>query len=182
MKKILLALVCLLSINSYADSIREPEFDGQVIVVKSDSTTDLLPTEVGNMKAKSNAFGFLPIPGAGLLDKQTISINVKGIASPYVMPTKDICMIIRVKDPNENPASYLRIVKFDVQKKKRVTVFAEQSLLSGFDLKNQSDSTINYSVEKYGKSSLIIKLKDVPAGQYGVGFMGWVNFATFSVE
>ena len=177
---ILTSVLFLVSTFGYAQNISEPEYKGQVALVNADSTTTLLQKEVGEQKAKSSAFGMIPIPGSSLLDKTKAYLSVKGAESPNKITSKKFSLIIRVKDNSEEPKNAFGIFKFETKKKER----RFQMLNFGFGSAsaNTNFTTVDYDVKKFGTSSYLVTLSNLEAGEYGVVANGFDNIATFSVK
>lgn len=164
----------------YAQNISEPEYKGQVVLINADSTTTLLQKELGEQKVKASSFGMIPLPGTALLDKTKAYLSVKGTSSPNrVSPGSSL--IIRVKDNSEEPKNAFGIFKFDVKKKERRYPMADIGILSGAKV-NTNFTTIDYVVKKFGESSYLVTLHDLPVGEYGVVAGDFSNVTTFSVK
>ena len=156
---ILTSALFLTATLGFAQNITEPEYKGQVAVINTDSTTTLLQKETGEHKAKSSAFALVPIPGASLLDRTKAYLTVKGAESPNKISSKKFSLIIRVKDNSEEPKN----------------AFGIASATTNF-------TTVDYEAKKYGSSSYLVTLHDLPAGEYGVVANGFDSIATFSVK
>ena len=172
------AFICCVSVN--AQNISEPEYNGQVALVNADSTTTILQKEVGGHKAKSSAFGLIPIPGSSLLDKTKSYISVKGAESPNKIASKKFSLIIRVKDNNEEPKNAFGIFKFETKKKERR--FQMMELGFGSTSVNTNFNTVDYDVKKFGTSSYLVTISNLEAGEYGVVSNGFESISTFSVK
>lgn len=181
MKHLILTTTLFLATTfGYAQNISEPEYKGQVAIVNADSTTTLLQKEVGEHKAKSSAFGMIPIPGSSLLDKTKAYLSVKGAESPNKISTKQFSLIIRVKDNSEEPKNAFGIFKFETKKKER----RFQLLDFGFGKAstNTNFTTVDYDVKKFGTSSYLVTLSNLEAGEYGVVAGDFSSIATFSIK
>lgn len=182
MKKIISIAVMLLLVacaNAQV-TVSEPEFIGQVKLLTSDSTGVLLEKEKASMKAKSSHFGMLPIPGASLLDKTKTLMTLAGTTSKNETSQGTVRFLMRVERRDIDPTTFLRVIKFDVKKKTRETKISEAGLLQGFSMDLNSSKA--YDVQKYGESSLLITLKDVQPGQYGITTTMWMDASTFAVN
>ena len=177
---ILTTALFLVATFGYAQNISEPEYKGQVAIVNTDSTTALLQKEVGEHKAKSSAFGMIPIPGSSLLDKTKAYLSVKGTESPNKISAKKFSLIIRVKDNSEEPKNAFGIFKFETKKKER----RFQLLDFGFGKAsaNTNFTTVDYDVKKFGTSSYLVTLSNLEAGEYGVVAGDFSSITTFSVK
>ena len=161
-------------------TVPEPEYKGQVAVINADSTTTLLQKETGEHKAKSSAFALVPIPGASLLDRTKAYLTVKGAESPNKISSKKFSLIIRVKDNSEEPKNAFGIFKFETKKKERRFKMADIGFASASATTNFT--TVDYEAKKFGSSSYLVTLNDLPAGEYGVVANGFDSIATFSVK
>lgn len=162
-------------------TVPEPEYKGQVAVINADSTTTLLQKETGEHKAKSSAFALVPIPGASLLDRTKAYLTVKGAESPNKISSKKFSLIIRVKDNSEEPKNAFGIFKFETKKKKERR-FKMADIGFGSASATTNFTTVDYEAKKYGSSSYLVTLHDLPAGEYGVVANGFDSIATFSVK
>lgn len=178
---ILTAILVLASTIGYAQGVLEPEYNGQVAVVNADSTTTLLQREITKMKVKSSGLGYLPVPGAGLLDKTKSYMSVKGQSSPMKVQGNQLTLLIRVKDHNEDPKDAFGIFRFQIKKKDRRYELASVGALSGMKA-TTTFTTVPYKVRKYGKSSYLVSLENLEPGEYGVTTGDLGNVATFSVK
>lgn len=161
-------------------TVPEPEYKGQVAVINADSTTTLLQKETGEHKAKSSAFALVPIPGASLLDRTKAYLTVKGAESPNKISSKKFSLIIRVKDNSEEPKNAFGIFKFETKKKERRFKMADIGFGSASATTNFT--TVDYEAKKFGSSSYLVTLNDLPAGEYGVVANGFDSIATFSMK
>ena len=93
MKKLVISIVSVMvAMSTFAQSKNfEPEYIGQVVVINADSTTTLLQKEQAAMKTSSSKFGYIPIPGSGLLDKSKVNLTVKGAESKTILPELPQC-------------------------------------------------------------------------------------------
>lgn len=177
---ILTSALFLTATLGFAQNITEPEYKGQVAVINADSTTTLLQKETGEHKAKSSAFALVPIPGASILDRTKAYLTVKGAESPNKISSKKFSLIIRVKDNSEEPKNAFGIFKFETKKKERRFKMADIGFGSASATTNFT--TVDYEAKKYGSSSYLVTLHDLPAGEYGVVANGFDSIATFSVK
>ena len=183
MKTTLLSIAvfcCMASAQAQKVTVSEPEYKGQVAVINTDSTTTLLQKETGEHKAKSSAFALVPIPGASLLDRTKAYLTVKGVESPNKISSRKFSLIIRVKDNSEEPKNAFGIFKFETKKKERRFKMADIGFGSASATTNFT--TVDYEAKKFGSSSYLVTLHDLPAGEYGVVANGFDSIATFSVK
>ena len=177
---ILLTAMTVITANAQNNvTVPEPEFIGQVVVLTSDSTGITLPKEKSAIKASGTHWGMVPVPGLGLLDKAKTKLVLAGRNAANNFKAGTIRFVIRVEKQEADPASYLRIVKFEVKKKTRESVISEFGLIQGMSA--DFSSSESFDVKKYGESSLLISLQVEP-GQYGVSMTSLFDACTFGVE
>ena len=181
MKKIIITLaLTLVCANVFAQKFLEPDYIGQVVVLRPDSTTLLLPTETTSIKTSNNMMGYLPVPGSGLLSKSKSNLVMKGAEAQTVLDGKEIVLIIRGSDNNINPREVFDITKFEVKKGRRLLTLAESNVLG---VKSNVDfNTENYDVKQYGEKSYWVILKNLSPGQYGVMTQDVSRVSTFMVR
>lgn len=178
---IFMAVMTLLTVCANAQvTVSEPEFVGQIKMLTSDSTGVLLEKEKASLKTKSSHFGMLPIPGASLLDKTKTCMTIQGASAKNTVGVGTVRFLIRVERTDIDPSTFLRVIKFDVKKKTRESKVSEVGLFQGFSMDLNSSSA--YDVQKYGDSSLLITLKNVQPGQYGISTTMWMDASTFAVN
>ena len=169
------------AMSGFSQTVAEPEFVGQVIVVNADSTTILLQKEQASMKASSTNFGLIPIPGSGLLDKSSTNLVVKGKESKVTLEQGRLTFIVRAEKNDIDPVNILGVFKFDVKKKKRQFKMAEMNSVGGWDF-NMSFTNVQYVAKKYGEHSYLIVIENPEAGQYGIILNDIYNISTFGVK
>lgn len=181
MKKVILSMmVSLFALGANAGNVVEPEYNGQVAIVNADSTTTLLATEESEIKAKSNHLGYVPVAGM-FLGKGLSYVVVKGKEASTKVASKDVTLIVRVKNHDDNPVSTVGVVKYESKKKERRWLMSESGLLSGTSVKTIVGN-VKFEAKKYGKSSYLITVKGLEAGEYGVYVSAVESASTFSVQ
>lgn len=172
--------------NIFAQEIKvkEPDFIGETLLLFSDSTSLLLQRESATIKIKSNAGQYLT--GIG---KVKLHLSLAGVKSvnPAIV-SSPICFIVKAKDNSIDPNSFISIFKFDIYKnKERRYQVAERSTFS--EVKINHFSFVKFKAKKYGKSSYLVLLDNLPSGEYGMLLMDTKNtdkndikITTFSVE
>lgn len=168
--------------GSYAQTEKfEPEFIGQVVVVNADSTTTLLQKETTSMKTSTTKFGYIPIPGAGLLDKSKVNMVVKGAESKTMLKSGQLTFVIRVGKNDADPKDVFGIFQFEVKKKNRQYAMAEAGVLTGVK-STTTFNTVPAQVKKYGTESYMIVIEDAKPRQYAITTTDITNVSTFGVE
>lgn len=181
MKKVILSVMAsLFTLGVNAGNVMEPEYNGQVAIVNADSTTTLLATEESEIKAKSNHLGYVPVAGM-FLGKGLSYVVVKGKEASTKVTSKDVTLIVRVKNHDDNPVSTVGIVKYESKKKERRWLMSESGLLSGTSVKTIVGN-VKFEAKKYGESSYLITVKGLESGEYGVYVSAVESASTFSVK
>ena len=181
MKKILLSTVMMaMSIACFAQSANiEPEYNGQVAIVNSDSTTTLLKKEVVKMKTKSTNFGLIPLPGSGLLDKAKMKMTLKGAEAPVSVKAGRVTLILKASTNEEDPARMFSMIKLEKSKKERSYVAGEFGI--GGSSYSLGQSNVPFLTKKYGKNCYLIVIENAEPGEYAV-CTELTALSTFSVK
>lgn len=144
------------------EPISEPDFIGEVIMVKPDNTTTLL--EKSTVKITTKAGASLYLVGIGKI-KTRIDIEERH-AEVRASEEEDFKLIVRAVDNNTDPISIISIFKFDLKGQRRR---AELSSLSTFGGNSENNlNTLPFVAKKYGESSYIITPEHNIPGEYGV--------------
>jgi len=148
MKKVLFlaALVCM-SICAYAQQIAEPQFVGEVLLVKSE--TSAVPLEKKTATVKTKAGASLYLTGIGSVKSR---LHVEGANSAVRCSQADgpIVLIVRAANNENDPSSFIRVFRFEQKKKERRAELAKVNTLGGSS--NNNFDYIEYVGEKYGES------------------------------
>lgn len=136
----------------------EPEFIGEVYWEKPDGSYVKLGKEIGAYTSgiswtSSNAL-FLELTGKN--------------AKVRVSSGETIKLIIRAVDNNSDPISIVSFYRFDVKRKKRATIIAEDNSGTFRRSRTHTENQLVFSGKKYGTSSYMIVVEDVPVGEYGI--------------
>ena len=155
----MLLIVVFSSTMLYAQT-PEPEFIGEVYWEKEDGSYVKLGKEIGaytsGISWKSNSWNALAIELTGKNAKTRVPVG------------ESIKLIIRAVDSNSDPISIISIYRFDARKKKRKTVIAEDNSGTLMKSRTHTKNQLVFSGKKYGTSSYMILIDDVPAGEYGI--------------
>lgn len=155
----LVATLLLLTSFSFGQA-GEPEFIGEACILQSDNTCSTLGKEFGDFTSgvswshNSNKAFWLRIKGGSA--KSRI-----GVGSP-------VKLVVRAVDNNSDPLAIITIYQFKAKDKSRSVYLARDN--SGTFLKSETNSkaAMPFVGKKYGSSSYLIELKDLPAGEYGI--------------
>lgn len=164
MKKVLFlaALVCM-SICAYAQQIAEPQFVGEVLLVKSE--TSAVPLEKKTATVKTKAGASLYLTGIGSVKSR---LHVEGANSAVRCSQADgpIVLIVRAANNENDPNSFIRVFRFEQKKKERRAELAKSNTLGGSS--NNNFDYIEYVGEKYGEKSYKLTLSQVEPCEIGV--------------
>ena len=143
--KLLFLISILFCTGSYAqETVTEPDFIGEVLVLNPDNSTT--PLEKATVKIKTNVDG----PSAQVRLHQG----------------DDFKLIVRAVDNNTDPMSIINIFQFETGKKVRKAELSSLSTFGGASSNNLE--LLPYTAKKYGESSYLITLKEKPVGEYGI--------------
>ena len=156
MKKTLLATLFLIaSLFMYANAqdnanLAEPEFTGEVFLVKDGQSEGLLEKSPVQVKSKA---------GAG--------VYIVGICSGVRFNTSDkVQFIVRAVDNKTDPTSIIRIFEFDKKKKERRAELASSSTFGGTSSNNLK--LLTFTAKKFGESSYLITPDQLREGEFGI--------------
>ena len=161
--KLLFLISILICTGSYAqETVTEPDFIGEVLVLNPDNSTT--PLEKATVKIKTKANASIYLVGMG---KVKTKINVDGpSAQVRLHQGDDFKLIVRAVDNNTDPMSIINIFQFETGKKVRKAELSSLSTFGGASSNNLE--LLPYTAKKYGESSYLITLKEKPVGEYGI--------------
>lgn len=163
MKKLTLFLFCLFfSMIAFSQNF-EPKWAGEVVVLNTENDTVAIPTDKANVQVKtSNSAGRLLV-GIGNTRQKIV---VKGPKSAtQLTPDGPLTLIVKCKDNESDPTTFIQIVKFEEKKKERRTELANINWLGNVSEGNME--YIPFEADRYGKSSYILTMQPVE-GEFGV--------------
>ncbi|CAD7809713.1 hypothetical protein CHRY9390_02055 [Chryseobacterium aquaeductus] len=160
MRKILLfAAICLCGASIHSQTVIEPEFIGECMVLKPDQSTELLEKHLTQTRSSG-----VIITGFGSLKSK---LQIDGCCSNTKLKSgNDIQFIVRAVDNNTDPMAIIKIFEFDSSKKFRRAELA--SVNSFGTTKTNKLHYLNFTGKKYGQNSYLITLKDKPVGEFGI--------------
>lgn len=155
----MLLIVVFCSTILYAQT-PEPEFVGEVYWEKADGGYVQLEKGIGaytsGISFKYNSWNAL-------------ALELMGNSARVRVPSAGtIKFIIRAVDNNSDPISIISVYRFNVKKEKRKTVIAEDNSGTLMRSRTHTKNQLVFSGEKYGLSSYLIVIDDIPAGEYGI--------------
>lgn len=162
--KNLLTLILFLTfgLGGFAQQF-EPEWAGEVSILKINNDTIAIPAEKSIPKIKTSASAGRILVGIGNVRKKAVIKN--GRSSTQIHPNDLITLVVKCKDNDSDPTSFIQIVKFEEKKKERRTEIANENWLGSVTEGNMD--FINFKGKKYGKSSYILSFP-ASEGEYGV--------------
>lgn len=164
MKKIFLAatLMYCFSIGLNAQTVEEPEFVGETILVKSDNSS--FPLEKTLAQNRTVASTGLILTGIGKVRSQ---IQIDGCCAELkVGKNVEVKLIVRNVDNQTDPLAIIQVFKFEVKKKYRRAELAAVSSLGS--AKSNNLQYVSFKGKKYGASSYLLTLSKLEPGEYGV--------------
>lgn len=163
MKQLLLFLLLpAISLVARAQSF-EPEWVGEVLVLTVDGDTVPTKTEKCNVQIKTSSSAARIITGFGNINQK---ISIKGGQSPtQIGKDKPICLIVKCKDNESDPTSFIQIIKFDAKKKERKAELAKVNWIGNVSENNMT--YLPFEAKRYGKNSYLLQIEP-QEGEYGV--------------
>lgn len=157
-----LSLCSTVFINAQV-TVSEPEFSEETLLLTSDSTGITLKRENGYVKAKAQASLYLT--GIGKIKSRLTIDGVKSINATKAQKTTRL--IMRAKDNDTDPNSFINIFKFQIyNNKERRYQLSEVGTLS--PAKTSNIASVEYKAKRYGESSYLIQIEDLEPGEYGI--------------
>ncbi len=163
MKRILsLALLLCGAAVASAQSF-EPKWVGDVSIITAAPDTVAIPAEKSNTQIKTSDSAGRILFGIG--NTRTKIVLKGGRSSVQLQPSDTVTIIVRAKDNDFDPTSFIQIVKFEEKKKERKAEIANVNWLGSLSENNMT--YVPYEADRYGTNSYIIKFAGEP-GEYGV--------------
>lgn len=186
--KKLLFVSLVLSLCSFelltAQSIKEPEFNGQVLAIVEDQVIAL---EVQKPFAKTKNGGMVLVTGA--LAKVKTILRVEGESSNVVIPHQDSTayqFIVKVPNNEDDPSQVITLIELKQKvkmNKKNSYRFVETGSANGFKAESGIKSFKTFDASKYGESSFLIESSELKAGkEYAIVVEGYENFNLFRIK
>ncbi|MCF0193009.1 MAG: hypothetical protein HUK05_06300 [Prevotella sp.] len=167
MKKTILLLLAAMGIATANAQVKyEPEFIGEtnLLCINDGDTTCVATTkEKGKVTEKAGASVYLV--GIGEVKSR---IHIDGITTNSIGKKADykaFSLVVRGANNNQDPNSFITILKFDVTKKARRCVISKESTFGG--VKNGIEKELDFQAKRYGEASYLLNFNPEP-GEYGV--------------
>ena len=174
---------------------KEPEFVNSYCILTSESSLEILPTEIGTINSYQINSPKLSSVVDKVSPKQSVAMDsipstnemdivLKGPHSSYVIPKdmKTISLVIKAKDNESDPMGLYRIVRFNASKKdRRIQWMGFSPTLLGSE-KAQKSGYVSFVADKYSLHSYILTLpeNEMIPGEYGI-FLSAVNGTTIPI-
>lgn len=158
MRIFILTLAILLS--TFAVYSQEPEFIGEVNALKSDGAFVSLDKEIGDFKS-----GFSWSHNSA---KATWLVIAGGGAKSRFRSGDKLELVVRAVDNNSDPLTIVTIYRFKAKKKSRSVLLGEDNSGTLLKSRTNSDDIIRFRGKKFGTTSYLIALNDLPVGEYGI--------------
>lgn len=167
MKKLLIMFAVIGMICSHSEAIAqipEPEFIGEVFVVRSDNQYRTLPKERATMRTAASAGMYLV--GIGSV---TTKMALEGNSSPLQLSNKNkYHFIVRAKSNDKDPLSIIRFFRMNIEsgfKQRRTVEIAKNAMIGAYERNNRD--YVDFQAKKYGEYSYLITATLTP-GEYGI--------------
>lgn len=161
-KLIFLTIFLVFELCAFAQQF-EPEWAGEVNILKIDGDTIAIQTEKSIPQIKTSSSAGRLLVGIGNVRSKAVIKN--GKSTTQIKPNDVITLVVRCKDNETDPTTFIQVVKFEEKKKERKTELANVNWLGNVSEGNMD--FINFTGKRYGKSSYILTL-NAPEGEYGV--------------
>lgn len=130
MRKFFLLAVALLSgLLAYSQQF-EPEWAGEVTILKIDEDTTAIPTEKSIPKVKTSSSAGHLLVGIGNVRQKAIIKN--GRSTTQINPENTVTLVVKCKDNETDPTTFIQVVKFEEKKKERRAELANVNWLGTF--------------------------------------------------
>ena len=192
---IIVSVLFFLILGIYIIYPKEPEFVNSYCILTSESSLEILPTEIGTINSYQNNSRKLSSVVDKVSSKQSVAMDsipstkemdivIKGPHSSYVIPKdmKTISLVIKAKDNESDPMGLYRIVRFNSSKKDRHIQWMEFSPVLLGSEKAQKSGYINFIAHKYGEQSYTLTFpeNEMIPGEYGI-FLSTINGTTIPI-
>jgi len=141
----------------------EPKWAGEVVALQCGNDTVSTPTEKANVQVKTSASAGRLLVGIGNVRSK---VTIKGGRSTTQLnPSEPVYLVVKCKDNESDPSTFIQVVKFEEKKKERKAELASQNWLGTVSEGNMT--LVPYSADTYGKSSYILRIEP-QEGEFGV--------------
>lgn len=128
-----------------------------------DGDTVSNPTEKCNVQIKTSASASKILLGFGNTNQK---ISIKGGRSTTQIPLgKPVYLVVKCKDNDSDPQSFIQVMKLEEKKKERKAELAKVNWIGNVSENNMS--FVPFQAKRYGKTSYLLKIEPQD-GEYGV--------------
>ena len=120
-KHLLLSFLFTLGFFASAQNF-EPEWAGEVVILKVDGDTISIPTEKSIPQVKTASSAGRLLVGIGNVRIKAVLKN--GRATAQIPQTGTVTLVVKCKDNETDPTTFIQLVKFEEKKKERKTELA----------------------------------------------------------
>ncbi len=161
-QKLFVAALSSFSVISFAQAVAEPDFVGEVVMLKPDNSSLLLEKSTSRIRTAANAGVYMV--GIGSVRSK---IELEGCcAKTRIKSRDDVKFIVKAVDNNTDPMAIVKVFAFEKNKKIRRAELASMHTFAG--AKSNTLKYLPFTAKKYGESSYLITLSEKPVGEYGV--------------
>lgn len=157
---LLIFIYLLLQSFSTVAQTKEPDFIGEAYLLNGQGEKMPLDKEIAaytkGISLKANSWNALSLEIVGSKAQTRIT---KG---------HPIKLVVRAKDNESDPLSFIRVYRLQAKKKKRVTILSEDNSGTLMKSRTYTENQLSFIGEKYGKSSYLITIKGIETGEYGI--------------
>lgn len=163
MKQLITFAMCFITMTAFAQKF-EPEWVGEVKVLTVSGDTVANDTEKCNVQIKTSSSAARIITGFGNINQK---ITIKGGQSTSQIPlgSQPVYLVVKCKDNDSDPQSFIQIMKLEEKKKERKAELAKVNWIGNVSENNMK--FVPFDAKRYGKSSYLLKINPVE-GEFGV--------------
>lgn len=163
MRKCLITFVCIIVSMHLSAQKFEPKWVGEVCVLNVNGDTIMTPAEKASVQVKTTQSAGRLLVGIGNVRQKVI---VKGGQSPVqVSYDKPVTIVVKCKENDIDPSTFIQLIKFEEKSKERKTELAMENWIGNVSEGNMK--LIPYEAEQYGRSSYILTVNP-QEGEFGV--------------
>lgn len=163
MRKYCLLLILLFSLSVINGQKFEPKWVGQVVILNTETDTISKPAEKASITVKTKQSAGNLLVGIGNIRQKAY---IQGAASPVqIKPDKPISIVVKCKDNDTDPSTFIQIIKFEKGRKERRTELANVNWLGNTSEGNMQ--LVPFEAEEYGQSSYLLTIQPQD-GEFGV--------------
>lgn len=141
----------------------EPKWVGQVVLLTTEGDTVVIQPEKASPKVKTTQSAGRILAGIGNVRKKVV---IRGGKSPIQLDHgKPITFVVKCRDNEIDPSTFIQVVKFEETRKERKTELANENWLGNVSEGNMV--IVPFEADTYGKTSYIITMQPIE-GEFGV--------------